>query len=59
MREHCIMYAHQGSPKGLPYFLGSAPDRYMKPALSLVFSQVSVYFYANSTMLKTMEERFY
>jgi len=38
------MYAHQGSPKGLPYFLGSAPDRYMKPALPLVFSQVSVYF---------------
>lgn len=60
MREHCIMYAHQGSPKGLPYFFGIGTGQvYETSRLPYFQSGVGIFLSELSTMLKTMEERFY
>ena len=59
MRDKCIMYAYQGSLKGLPYFLGAAPDRYMNQPSLLFQPGVGIFLSELGIMLKTMEERFY
>jgi len=53
------MYAYQGSLKGLPYFLGAAPDRYMNQPSLLFQPGVGIFLSELGIMLKTMEERFY